>query len=132
MDSENQEFHSKLFKDWMRLCYKTDAVKLMGWVEEMAKLGREKQKEFIKNALVFIRESFLLGYTSKLNSSLLPEDQEFAHKFSPFVHFNNGSEMVSQLNNAYYGIERNGNPKILFMDLSFIISTLIKRSKTES
>ena len=129
MESENLQFHSKMLKDWMRLCYKRDALKIMGWVEEMAKVGREKQKEFIKYALSVIRESFLLNYTPRAKSVLLRGDQEFANKFSPFVHYANGDEMVDQLNKAYYGIERNGNPKILFMDLSFIISTLLKKQE---
>ena len=42
----------------------------------------------------------------------------FLDKFKPFVNHQNISEINSIMNDAYYHMERNANPKILMLDVS--------------
>jgi DNA polymerase-3 subunit delta' len=48
-------------------------------------------------------------------------------KFSPFIHADNCVEVLEELNMAYLHIERNANPKILFLDTSFKIARLLHK-----
>jgi DNA polymerase-3 subunit delta' len=116
----------ELFQQWMRLCYKRDHRGLLLWGEGMSKTGREKQKSFLSYSLHIIRECLVLNYAAAELVFMDGEDLSFAHKFKAFIHFNNGQELSDKLNEAHFHIERNANPKILFMDLSLGISSLLQ------
>ena len=54
--------------------------------------------------------------------------QDFTmEKFAPFIHAENCMEIISELNMAQLHIERNANPKILFLDTSFKIARLLHK-----
>lgn len=116
-----------LFIDWMRLCFSPfrDYKLLVSWVEEISRTGREYQKRFFSFFLDVIRECLLINQHAH---SLVRFDDEVVpnfSKFSKFIHAGNAEQLQKAVNQAYYGIERNANPKILFLDLSFKISKLI-------
>ena len=46
-------------------------------------------------------------------------------KFAPFVHSGNILDINKELNDAIYHIERNGNPKIILLDLSIKLTRLL-------
>ena len=48
--------NSALFLDWLRKCYQGNGVELVKWVETLAGLGRENQKQFLQYGLHFMRE----------------------------------------------------------------------------
>jgi DNA polymerase III subunit delta' len=113
------ELNMPRFQSWMRVCLNLDGAKLVDWVNETATTGREKQKLFLAFCIKTIRQSILLGlnYPSGIN----PADEDFLTKFSPFINYENGAQIVNELSSAYYAIERNANPKILFMSVSIKI-----------
>ena len=54
------------------------------------------------------------------------KDEKFSlEKFAPFVHQNNIFQIMDALEDAEYHIERNGNAKIIFTDLSIKLTRLI-------
>jgi len=121
------EFNMQRFQQWMRLCLYMDGLKLSEWINDVASIGREKQKIFLAFSIRTIRQSILLGlnYPSGIN----PADQDFLNKFSPFINYENGTLIAQELNNAYYAIERNAHTKILFMSLSIKIHNLFPQRK---
>jgi DNA polymerase-3 subunit delta' len=48
-------------------------------------------------------------------------------KFAPFVHENNIEAIVSELEDAIYHIERNGNSKLILTDLSIKFTRLLHK-----
>ena len=124
-ENENAAFNLGMFQAWMRACLKLDVIKIMSWVDEAAPIGREKQKNFIKYSLHLIRESLMLSYGNLQLVKLEGEELDFVKKFSPFIHGANCELMMEELNKAFYHIERNANPKMLFLDLSFRINELL-------
>ena len=49
----------------------------------------------------------------------------FIKKFAPFIHQNNAIEIIEELESAYQHISRNGNAKIIFMDLTLKMIVLL-------
>ena len=76
--------------------------------------------------MTIIRESLLQNYHVDELSRLMGEEATFKEKFAPFVHHNNALELMEELNKAIYHIERNANPKTVFLDLSLKVIKLLK------
>jgi DNA polymerase-3 subunit delta' len=118
--------NNELLMNWMRLCYKEAVVNLIEWVEKFSRSGREKQKSFLLNAIRVFRESILAGAGQTELMKSEGEERKFAVSFSPFINFNNSIQIIQECNDAIFHVERNANPKILFLDLSLKMAELIK------
>jgi DNA polymerase-3 subunit delta' len=97
----------------------------LGFVGEIAKLGREKQKNFLAYAERIIRNALLINYKNPHLASLNQEEKDFLAKFSRFITPDNVVSFSEEFEKAQYHIERNANPNILFMDLSMTITIFL-------
>lgn len=120
------DFNFQKLRDWMRMCYKDNMPEIIKWAEETGRIGREKQKDFLMNTLRIMRESMLLSSGVKDLIRIDGEEYTFASGFATFIHQKNAGNIVSELNDALFHIERNANARILFLDLSLKIAELIK------
>jgi DNA polymerase-3 subunit delta' len=99
---------------------------LINWSNEIAKTGRETQKQFLQYCLHFFRQAMLLNYKAEKLVYLETKTPKFdLNKFAPFVHGGNIIEINDTLNEAIYHIERNGNPKIILLDISIKLTRLL-------
>lgn len=130
LDQEkSSNLNTDLFKSWMRICYKFRGGDLVAWIDEIASLGREKQKEFLVYAQHMIRQCLLLNNQSASLVRTSMEETDFIKNFSPFIHQRNIALLSEELNKAHFHVERNANPKILFMDLSVKMNDLLNMPK---
>lgn len=113
------------FRNFMLIALKFDAPKAVAWVDENARIGREKQKQFLQYGLEIFRDCLMLNFGSSGLVRHSGEEMEFIKKFSRFVHQRNYEKLLEEFNSAFYHIERNANPKILFMDLIMKTNELI-------
>lgn len=127
-NAEEENFNFVQFRTWMRLCFGKDVLKNIHWVEGIATIGREKQKNFLAYAMSMTRETLMVSYGDASLIRLRGEELEFVKKFSPFIHGENCIQITEELNRAIRDIERNANPKILFTDLSLKLMTLLKQA----
>ena len=129
---EDSEQNTLNFVQWMRLCFSAlqvkDIDKLVQWSEMMAKTGRENQKSFLLFASNVMRDALLKNYGVENMMKMNVSGHNFTmEKFAPFIHAENCMEIISELNMAQLHIERNANPKILFLDTSFKIARLLHK-----
>ena len=134
---EDAEQNSLSFVKWMRLCFSAlqvkDIDKLVQWSEKMAKAGRENQKSFLLYASNVMRDALLKNYGVETMMKMNLGGQDFTmEKFAPFIHAGNCMEIISELNMAQLHIERNANPKILFLDTSFKIARLLHKKLNQA
>jgi DNA polymerase-3 subunit delta' len=122
-EAERQNF--ELFTELMRLCYSRDIIKVNDWVERVAVMGRERQKQLADYSLRMLRESFILGLDQEGLNYLSAKESEFSEKFSPFIHEGNVYALVEAFTEAGNHIEANGNPRIILMDLSIRVIRLL-------
>lgn len=122
------------FVTWVRAAFRAkgnaSAIHdLIQWSEQIAGLGRETQKKFLHFCIDMFRQALLQNYqTEKLvyfDSSL--GDFNFK-KFSVFITGNNINDIFTELSDAIYHIERNGNAKIILTDLSIKLTRLIHKN----
>jgi DNA polymerase-3 subunit delta' len=105
------------FRSFMLICVKFDAGKALTWIDDNAATGREKQKQFLQYSLEIFRDCLMYNFGSQDLVRLSGNEKEFLEKFSRFITQKNYQQLVEEFNGSYYYIERNANPKILFMDL---------------
>ncbi|HNW97949.1 MAG TPA: DNA polymerase III subunit delta [Bacteroidales bacterium] len=120
------DFNFVKLRDWMRSCYKENISELLKFSEEIGRIGREKQKEFLINTLRLFREIMLFSAGTKELIKIEGEEYAFAQGFSPFFNDKNKEQIISEINDAVYHVERNANARILFLDLSLKMAELIK------
>ena len=124
--NESSQENFERFTSYMRLLYQKDVISLNKWVDEIATIGREKQKSFLKYAMRLIRDNFMLNQNANELAFTSNEETEFSKKFSPFIKPENIIQINEELNTAYYHIERNGYAKIVFFDLGLKLVVLLK------
>ncbi|MCK5823694.1 MAG: DNA polymerase III subunit delta [Bacteroidales bacterium] len=124
-DEENQ-YNFNCFKTLTRLCYKADVLELVKFVDIISKIGREKQKNFISYSIRMMRENFILNKNKPEITYLTNEENNFSQKFNTFVNERNIMKITREFNQSFLHIERNGNSKIIFLDLSLKLIKLLK------
>ncbi len=119
------------FRNWMLDCHSFKVNGILKTVENISKEGREKQKSLISYATKMLRLSMLFSMQVKTDSLVRIEGDEeiFLEKFSKFINESNINEAYALFQEAYTHIERNANPKILFTDLSFKMTRLLRSVK---
>ena len=124
--AQNENDQATRFLEWMRKCYKGNGVELVKWGESFAKAGRENQKQFVRYSLHFLREYLSLKMTGNNNIRLGSEEQKTAQNLTKVLSFEQVQKIAALLDDCYYHIERNANPKILFLDLSIKMNRILK------
>ena len=126
-DSETARHGTRLL-DWMRACFKGSPAQLVAWTDAFAKLGRESQKHFLRYCLHFWREFLLLSVTGNRHDGvrLPPEELASATKLLPYVDQGQLADITTLLNECAEHIERNANPKILFLDAGLRIHRILR------
>lgn len=131
MAQEKENDNAALFLEWMRKCYVGNGVEMVKWVEKFAKLGRENQKHFIRYALHFMREYMVLKMSNQTQVRLRNLELKTAQNLQKVIDFDQIEGIVQLLNDNSYYIERNANPKVLFLDTSIQLNKILKRKKPE-
>ena len=115
------------FRQWFRYCFKpqTSMNDLIALCENLAASGRENQKRFLSYGLETLRQTFLASHKKEI-PGFTSEEALFIKNLIPFVHNKNVAQYEKLFTDAIYHIERNANPKVLFLDMSLKLVKLIK------
>lgn len=124
---DEKKYYFKKFQELMRFAYKPETLELIKWADELSRIGREKQKEFLNFALRLAREYFILNLNKENLIYLNKEEKEWGQKFAPFLNERNISQITAEYELAYKHISMNGNPRIIFLDIALRMAKLIKR-----
>jgi DNA polymerase-3 subunit delta' len=114
-----------LLREWLNAILKSGPVAQTKWVEEISRVGREKQKQFLRyfNHLLeqAIRHKLMRG------NVFLPENEkDFADRLNRIADVAQQKAIIEELDNAIYYIERNANAKILFHALTIKLYHIIQ------
>ncbi|MBO5612237.1 MAG: DNA polymerase III subunit delta [Prevotella sp.] len=125
--SENK-FFLDMFIILMRRAYERKIGDLKKWTDNIASLGREKQRRMLSYFMHMIRESFMYNFHIPELTYMTEEEENFTRRFAPFINEANVIEIQELLGRCHRDIGQNANPKIVFFDLSLkMIMLLIKK-----
>jgi len=122
-----EEDWQSLLREWLNAILKTGPVSQAKWVEEISRLGREKQKQFLRyfNHLLgqAIRQRIVgSGQWAVSNGS----EQDFAERLNKMAGIEQQQAILEELDKASYYIERNANAKMLFHALTIKLYHIIQ------
>src|SRR5690606_41130950 len=112
---------------WLRFCVTDAGVSLIKICDdELSKLGRENQKSFLLYTLNMMRQVVLLKEGMHQLVHLPSAELNFVQKFAKHYQLTQIDAAIRLFEEAYYHIERNANPKILFLDVSLQLVLIYK------
>jgi len=130
---ESDSVFEKWFQSWVRSAFKVKknkeaVLELVDWSKTVSKSGRETQKKFIAYSLEIFRQALLLNYGISELTFYSPSTDFNFDSFSKFIGGANVEEISLELENAYIQIQSNGNPNMIFTDLSLKLTRLIHKN----
>jgi len=104
---------------------KTGPIAQTKWVEEVSKLGREKQKQFLRYFNHLLEQAIRSRIISAATN--IPEkERDFADRLNKIAGIEQQRAIIEELDRAAYYIERNANSKILFHALTIKLYHVIQ------
>lgn len=125
--ADDEQFYFQKFQEMMRFAYKREVSELIVWADEMAKIGRDKQKAFFAAALRLVREYFVSNMKRNEIIYMNRDEKEWGKKFAPFINERNIIPFADEFELGIKHISMNGNPRIVFLDTALRMVRLIKR-----
>lgn len=125
--NENKAVFLKSFVEVMRLAYMRKVKDIKLWSEAIAKLGRERQKQFLSYCQYMIRENFIYNINRADLNFLNSEEEQFSKNFAPFINERNIIQIMNELDLAQQHIGQNANAKIVLFDMALKFIVLIKQ-----
>lgn len=125
LNEENEQFFN-LFVSLMRLAYQRKIRDMKLWSEQVAAMGRERQKNFLEYCQRMTRENFIYNLHRKEMNYMTRPEENFAVRFAPYVNERNVVGIMDELTEAQIHIEQNVNPRMVFFDFSLKMIVLLK------
>lgn len=114
-----------MLREWLNAILKTGPVAQVKWIDETAKLGREKQKQFLKYFIHLLEQAVRLRAIGDAGNAQPTADHDFALRLNKICSIGQQEAIINELDKASYYIERNANAKMLFHALSIRLYHII-------
>jgi DNA polymerase III subunit delta' len=124
MQHADEDWQS-LLREWLNAILKNGPIAQVKWVDEVSKLGREKQKQFLRYFTHLLEQAIRLNAMGPANLHLPDKEKDFAGRLNKIAAFNQQQAIIEELDKATYYIERNANPKMLFHALTIKLYHII-------
>ena len=116
----------QLLREWLNAIVRTGPLAQVKWIDETAKLGREKQKQFLKYFIHLLEQAIRLRVIEDPNGpSAAGNETDFALRLNKLCEIGQQEAIINELDKASYYIERNANAKMLFHALSIRLYHII-------
>ena len=126
MAQHADEDWQSLLRDWLNAIMRSGPVAQAKWVDEMSKLGREKQKQFLRYFNHLLQLAIRVAVIPGAGNQYPEKDLDFANRLNNITGMEQQQAIVEELDNAAYYIERNAHGKMLFMALTIKIYHIIQ------
>ena len=125
LKNHSEEDWQDLTKDWLKFIIRRMLPEQSKWIDEMSKLGREKQKHFLRYFNHLLEQSIRIKVLGADLIHLPEKEKDFAIRINKIASVSQQEAIVEELDKASYYIERNANSKILFQALSIKLHHII-------
>lgn len=115
-------------RDWFRLCATKNLKEIFEEADKFHKFDKEAQKSLLLTGLNVTREILLKNFDLDQLLRTTEEDRKFIDNISKKVlNEVHVEKLYHSFNQAHYHLERNGNAKMIFTDLSMDILVMMSK-----
>lgn len=130
MLQHSEEDWQEMAREWLKVIVRKMLPEQIKWVDEISKIGREKQKQFLRYFNHLLQQSIRIKVLG-VDNVLMPENEkDFAVRLNKIASVSQQEIIVEELDKASYYIERNANGKMLFQALSIKLQHIILNKVT--
>lgn len=115
-----------LLREWLNATLKGGPVAQLKWIDEVSKLGREKQKQFLRYFNHLLEQSVRIRVMGVDSVALPDNEKDFAQRLNKIASVSQQQVIIEELDKAAYYIERNANGKMLFHALTIKLLHIIQ------
>lgn len=120
-----EEDWQSLLREWLNAIIKGGPVAQTKWVEEISRLGREKQKQFLRYFNHLLEQA--IHYRIRGEAlNIGDKEKDFAARLNKFSSIEQQEAIIEELDKASYYIERNAHGKMLFHALTIKLYHIIQ------
>jgi len=113
-----QDDWQSLLREWLNAVLRTGPAAQVKWVEEIARVGREKQKQFLQYFGHLLEQAIRLRMSEAALSDLPDSERDFALRLNKIADISAQQAIVEEISKSIYYIERNAHAKMLFHALT--------------
>ena len=121
-----EEDWQSLLREWLNATLKGGPLAQIKFTEEVSKLGREKQKQFLRYFNHLLEQSIRIKILGVDNIALAANEKDFAQRLNKIASVSQQRAIIEELDQASYYIERNANGKMLFQALTIKLFHIIQ------
>lgn len=121
----DEDWHS-LLKEWLNAMLKTGPIAQIKFVEEISKMGREKQKQFLRYFNHLLEYSIRIRVLGEEAVKQGETEKDFARRLNKISSVSQQEAIIEELDKAAYYIERNAHAKMLFQALTIKLYHIIQ------
>ncbi len=115
-----------LLREWLNAALKGGPQAQVKFVEEVSKLGREKQKQFLRYFTHLLEQSIRIKVLGVEKLIIGDNERDFAQRLNKIASVSQQQGIIEELDKAAYYIERNANAKMLFHALTIKLYHIIQ------
>jgi DNA polymerase-3 subunit delta' len=128
----DEDFHA-LLRDWLNATLKNQPIAQVKLIEEIGRLGREKQKQFLRYFTHLLEQAVRIEVSGpalrpQLEQALSDGEKDFTGRLNKAMSLEQKEAVATELDNAAYYIERNANAKILFHALTIKVYHIVRNN----
>jgi DNA polymerase-3 subunit delta' len=128
LEDSDQDSH-ELFHKWMRSCFANKTGEMVEWMEEFGKTSKINQRGLLQYGMAILRDCLLKNNNQEALINARNDERVFVDKFSQTLDQEKLKSIYEVLNTAQYHLERNANAKIVFLDISLLISLIFNKKQ---
>lgn len=121
----SEEDWISLLSDWLKFVIRGMLQEQVKWVDEISKLGREKQKQLLLYFNHLLEQGIRLRVMGE-NLAISTKEKDFAQRINKITSVSQQQVIIEELDKATYYIERNANAKMLFHALTIKMYHIIQ------
>ena len=128
----DEDFHS-LLREWLNATLKGQTIAQVKFIEEINRLGRETQKQFLRYFTHLLEQCIRWEALSEeaqkdFSTALSGTELDFIKRLARTISLEQREAIAEELDKGAYYVERNANGKILFHALTIKIFHIVKNN----
>lgn len=119
-----------VLREWLNAILKTGPIAQVKWIDEIARSGRERQKQFLRYFNHLLEQAIRLRCIGDSSTLAIPDaEKDFAQRLNRIADIGQQKAIIEELDNAAYYIERNAHAKMLFHALTIKLYHILAEKK---